>query len=124
MDVVGCFYGFLQSQFCGGPKLEKLGSPLQYKTLDFQEHISNRPAPYKPDSSCGYEVKNEENRSVGIDILYLFYGNLWQLAMDNLKHQVDGYISTIRHNGQKFRVYRKLNTQTVNYPKLRLIVKT
>ena len=102
MEVAGCFNGFLQSQFCGGPKLEKLIIPLQYTTLDFQGPISNRPYP-----CCGYEVKNEKNRSVGIDILYLFYGNLCQLAMDNLNHQVDGYISTIRHNGQKFRVYRK-----------------
>ncbi len=80
----------------------KSGTPSQHKSLDFQESILKR-----PDTCCVYEVKNEENRSVGIDILYLFYGNLWQLAMDNLKHQVDGYVSTIQHNGQKFRVYRK-----------------
>ncbi len=102
----------------------KLGVPSQHKCLDFQESISKRPSPYKPGPFCAYEVKNEGNRSVGNDILYLFYGNLWQLAMGNLKHQADGYVSTIQHNGQSFRVYRKLNTQTVNYPKLRLIVKT
>jgi hypothetical protein len=69
-----------------------------------------------------YKVKNEEGEAVGIDILILFYGNLWEFALNRLEHKIDGYLFTIQYKGQKFSVYRKLkNKKDRNYPPLHLV---
>ncbi len=54
-----------------------------------------------------YEVINEKNDKIGIHLLVHYYGNLWRSALDRLNHQVDGYLLTIKHKGQTFRIYRK-----------------
>ncbi len=55
-----------------------------------------------------YEIRNEEDLDVGEDILVLMYGNLWKFMMDRIDHQFDGHIFTIHHQGESFKVYRKL----------------
>jgi len=54
-----------------------------------------------------YEVTNKLGDNVGINILLLYYGNLWESAMRRLEHKMDGYIFTIQHMGNSFKVYRK-----------------
>ncbi len=60
---------------------------------------------------AAYEVKNEKNRRVGKDLLFLFYGNLWKSALDRIYHKPDGHIMSIYHRGHKFRIYRKLKNK-------------
>jgi hypothetical protein len=55
-----------------------------------------------------YEVRNETNKDVGIDILFTFYGTLWESVMDRLNNRCDGFILTIQHRGNIYRVYRKI----------------
>jgi hypothetical protein len=55
-----------------------------------------------------YEVKNETGEPVGINLLQLYYGDAWEPALDRLKHQFDGYVTRIHHQGYHFKVYRKL----------------
>jgi hypothetical protein len=69
-----------------------------------------------------YEVKDKKGKVVGVDILILFYGNLWERVLNRIEHQVDGYIHTIKHNCECFKIYRKLeSTKDIKDPKLRLI---
>ena len=72
--------------------------------------------PIEPDSLLrgvelemkNYEIRNEENIIVGFDLLFMFYGNLWESILDRLDHQYDGHVSTIQHEGHKYRIYRKI----------------
>ncbi len=69
-----------------------------------------------------YEVKNENNEKIGVAILMVYYGNLWESILDRMNHQMDGHMFAIQHQGNRFKVYRKLQVETHdNYPKLRLI---
>ena len=69
-----------------------------------------------------YEVKDKKGKVVGVDILILFYGNLWESTLNRIEHQVDGYIHSIQYNCECFRIYRKLESkEDGKYPKLRLI---
>ncbi len=63
-----------------------------------------------------YEVKNETGECLGISILVLYYGQLWETALDRLNHKIDGHLFTICHQGIRFGVYRKLHK--VKYLKL------
>jgi len=55
-----------------------------------------------------YVVLDEAGTDVGVGILQTFYGTLWESVMDRLNHQDDGFMYTLHHNRQKFRVYRCL----------------
>ncbi len=79
-------------------------------------------APERSEIDSAYEVKDAKGGTVGIDILILFYGNLWQRALDRIEHQVDGYIHAIQRGDEQFRIYRKLNIEEgEQYPKLSLV---
>ncbi len=56
-----------------------------------------------------YEIRDEDDMSVALDVLTLYYGNLWKSALDRLDHQSDGHLLTIQHEGQLLKVYRKIN---------------
>ena len=58
-----------------------------------------------------YKVINEKNHAVDQNILHLFYGDLWESALDRIHHQVDGLLFTISHCGERYRVYRSIHTQ-------------
>jgi hypothetical protein len=85
------------------------------KDLDMEDKLLTAPVHHSV-----YKVKNEEGEAVGIDILILFYGSLWEFALKRLEHKIDGYLFTIQYNGKKFSVYRKLKKER-NYPSLNLV---
>ncbi|UCF95304.1 MAG: hypothetical protein JSW39_14525 [Desulfobacterales bacterium] len=55
-----------------------------------------------------YEIINEEDQRVTLDILARFYGNLWRSVLDRLNHTYDGYVLTIHDRNCAFRIYRIL----------------
>jgi len=63
---------------------------------------------------AAYEVKSETGKNVGVNILLLYYGELWQTAMDRLNYRFDGHMFTICHEGEKYTVYRKVRPETQN----------
>ena len=65
-----------------------------------------------------YRIEDEKKGSVCTSILAHYYGSLWEATLDRLDHQMDGYLYTIYHQGQKYRVYRNLYS---DHPKLRLV---
>ena len=54
-----------------------------------------------------YEIKNEFGMEVCTGILRLFYGNLWEAALDRLNHRQDGYLRSLYHQDHEYRVYRR-----------------
>jgi hypothetical protein len=70
-----------------------------------------------------YRVTNDDEKNISIGILLLFYGNLWEFALDRVDHQLDGYLFTIQHNGHAFKIYRILDDVTAQEqtPLLRLV---
>ncbi len=54
-----------------------------------------------------YEIKTEEDHEVGVEILKLYYGNLWESILDRIHHKSDGHLFTINRHGDRFRIYRK-----------------
>ncbi len=56
-----------------------------------------------------YEIKDEDDMNVALDVLTLYYGNLWESALDRLGHQCDGHLLTIQHEGQRLKIYRKID---------------
>ncbi len=63
-----------------------------------------------------YEIRDEEDKDIGLDILSLYYGNLWESAMDRLDHQWNGQLHTIQHDGQALRVFRKIENKQMYRP--------
>jgi hypothetical protein len=55
-----------------------------------------------------YEIRNEENIKIGFDLLFMFYGKLWESILDRLEHKYDGHVGTIQHKGHKYKIYRKV----------------
>ncbi len=55
-----------------------------------------------------YEVENFKKKNEGEKILRTHYGNLWESVLDRLSHQPNGYIMTIHHKDNKYKIYRKL----------------
>lgn len=55
-----------------------------------------------------YDVRMVNGTSLGINLLSIYYGELWQLAMNRLDHKIDGHLFDIRHEGRCYRVFRKL----------------
>ena len=58
-----------------------------------------------------YEVTNQDGDNVGVSILILYYGRLWELAIRSLDHKMDGYMFTIQHMNKRFKVYRKVEVE-------------
>ena len=52
-----------------------------------------------------YQVRLE-NQPVCCSILHLFFGALWEKAFDRLNHYADGFITSLRYEGQEYRIYR------------------
>ena len=66
-----------------------------------------------------YEVTNKDGDNVGVSILVLYYGRLWEMAIRRLDHKMDGYMFTIQHMNESFKVYRKVEIKKEkNYDKL------
>ena len=87
----------------------------QYSNINITAVTYSSPHP-------AYEVKDKKGKVVDVDILILFYGSLWESALNRIEHQVDGYVHSIQHNCECFKIYRKLESQEdKKYPKLRLI---
>jgi len=96
-------------------KKATLRSTKKYSNININAVTYSGPHPL-------YEVKDKKGKVVGVDILILFYGNLWESTLNRIEHQVDGYIHTIQHNCERFKIYRKLEPkEDIKYPKLRLI---
>jgi hypothetical protein len=55
-----------------------------------------------------YKIENIKSKDEEERILRIHYGNLWESALDRLSHQPNGYIMTIHHKDNKFKIYRKL----------------
>ncbi len=55
-----------------------------------------------------YEIKNEEGDSESTEILTMFYGAVWESALDRLSHECDGKLLTLSLEGRKYFVYRRL----------------
>jgi hypothetical protein len=71
-----------------------------------------------------YDVKTEKGSSVGINLLYSYYGELWVSAMNRLNHKIDGHLFDIRHVGIPYGVYRKVKPMKLTeHPYLRLVKK-
>ncbi len=86
------------------------------------EHfISNYTVKTYQENQLIYFVKNEKDKNIGINILELYFGNLWQFTLDRLDHHIDGYLLTIHHQGHKYRIYRALEIRNHYYPELHLI---
>ena len=69
-----------------------------------------------------YEVTNLCGDNVGVNILFLYYGRLWEMAMHSLDHQMDGYMFTIQHMGESFKIYRKVEIKKErHYNQLRVV---
>ncbi len=73
------------------------------------------------ENNSPYYVKNKKNKTVGVSILEFYFGNLWQFTMDRLDHQIDGYISTIQYQGNKYKIYRRLRSFDTFSPALRVV---
>ncbi len=86
----------------------------------FDDYITN--LIYLRKSHPSYEVIHENNEKVGIGILLLHFGSSWEFALDRLDNQLDGLLTTIHHQGLKFKVYRKpVSEKCDNYPRLRRV---
>lgn len=55
-----------------------------------------------------YEIKNEDGSAEDINLLLMFFGNLWRSALSRLHHECDGRVLTISLHGKKYYIYRKL----------------
>ncbi len=75
-----------------------------HETRD-QSHVN------APKFHLNYEVRNDRGKISGRNLLILYFGNLWESALDRLDHQIDGFIMTINHQDRKFKVYRKINDE-------------
>ncbi len=53
-----------------------------------------------------YKVIDGNGKDIGIDILKHYYGNVWKKALNHLNHQADGYVMTIKHYCNVYKVYR------------------
>ena len=54
-----------------------------------------------------YEIKNENGDTESTDILAMFYGPVWESALDRLHHECDGKLLTLSLEGHKYFVYRR-----------------
>lgn len=69
-----------------------------------------------------YDVRRENGTSLGINLLAIYYGELWQVAMSRLDHKIDGHLFDIMHEGKCYRVYRKIQPEQMSdRPHLRLV---
>ncbi len=72
--------------------------------------------------NSSYEIMTEEGKEADMTLLVMHFGILCQSALDRLNHNADGFIIAIQHMGQKFRVFRKVQSEKQNtYPQLRLL---
>ncbi len=60
-----------------------------------------------------YEIKNEEGHTESTDILAMFYGPVWQSALDRIQHKCDGTLLTLSLEGRKYFVYRRYQPETL-----------
>lgn len=54
-----------------------------------------------------YEIKNEDGENESTDILAMFYGPVWESALNRLHHNCDGKLLTLSVDGRKYIVYRR-----------------
>jgi hypothetical protein len=72
-----------------------------------------------------YEVKSETGKDMGVKILALYYGDLWRSALDRLNYRFDGHMFFLWHEGKKYSVYRRVDTETTHTPlRLKLVSNT
>lgn len=81
---------------------------MKYRSGRKQRHLPDEPHPFHTE----YTVRDEKNQDVGINLLILYYGALWTKALDRLHHKIDGHLFSLRHQGQRYDVYRKVETRT------------
>ncbi len=69
-----------------------------------------------------YEVINDNNELEGIDLLELYYGNLWKTVLDRLHHRMDGHVLKFTYQGRVYNVFRKCGHRRDSLiPRLRLV---
>ena len=69
-----------------------------------------------------YAVKNEDGEEIGVDILILYYGEVWKPTLDRITSKIDGYLLSVTMNGYRFNVFRKLKSdEKRTYPPLRIV---
>ncbi len=55
-----------------------------------------------------YEIKDENGKEVEKDVLIIHYGGDWENVLDRLGSTPNGHVVTIHHQGDAYKVYRKL----------------
>lgn len=55
-----------------------------------------------------YEIENEEGEAEDTELLSMFFGAVWRLALSRLNHECDGRVLTISLQGKKYSIYRRL----------------
>jgi len=58
-----------------------------------------------------YKVRNESNKDVSVNVLMLYWGNLWKSILDRQNYKCDGFIMTISYEGEKYKIYRNMRNQ-------------
>lgn len=93
-------------------------------SVQFQEWQQETTTSIATEYRChdAYDVKNEDGESIGIGLLCLYYGELWESALDRLIHKIDGHMFTITYEGLCYNVYRKVDEKQLSArPHLKLV---
>jgi len=53
-----------------------------------------------------YEIRNEDGGREDTGLLAMFYGKVWESALNRLHHDCDGRLLTLSLNGRKYYIYR------------------
>ncbi len=53
-----------------------------------------------------YEIRNEDGGREDTELLAMFYGAVWESALNRLHHDCDGRLLTLSLNGRKYYIYR------------------
>ena len=54
-----------------------------------------------------YEVINEDGETEDTALLFMFYGSIWESALDRLNHDCEGRLLTLSLHGRKYYIYRR-----------------
>lgn len=68
-----------------------------------------------------YTVLDSGGNDIGVDLLIMYYGAPWRMALDRLHHQLNGYLFSIWHEGGEYAVYRRMVARDAKKPHLRLV---
>jgi hypothetical protein len=61
------------------------------------------------DWHSGYTVIDADGNDIGINLLTVFYGDLWEQVLERVCHKIDGHLFALTHAGRVYDVYRKID---------------